>query len=247
MTKQKAIISLFDLSGYAVSPWLDNKVDKAFLFDMQHPQESIQEQIDKDQSVIRISGMADTWSDSIAFIKANYQVVFITSFPSCQLLAVSGNRWIKNRLATNPDYLEESMRLVYMARDYAEDQQIPYMIENPVSLISSQWRKPDYTFHPYEYGMYLTPEEAEHPLYPDYIQPYDAYTKLTCLWTGNGFVMPTPRPVDKTLVNGGDQYSLAYRKLGGKSLKTKNIRSATPRGFAKAAAIANGGVSWWKQ
>ena len=52
--------------------------------------------------------------------------------------------------------------------------------------------------------------------------------------------MTTPRPVDKSLVNGGDQYSLAYRKLGGKSLKTKNIRSATPRGFAKAVAIANG-------
>ena len=239
MTKQKAIISLFDLTGYAVSPWLDNKVDKAFLFDMQHPQESIQEQIDKDQSIIRISGMADTWSDSIAFIKANYQVVFISSFPSCQLLAVSGNRWKKDRIAKNFAYLDEPMRLVYMARDYAEGQ-IPYMIENPVSLISSQWRKPDYTFHPYEYGMYLTPEEAEHTLYPDYIPPLDSYSKLTCLWTGNGFVMPTPRPVDKSLVNGGDQYSLAYRKLGGKSLKTKNIRSATPRGFAKAVAIANG-------
>ena len=142
-------------------PWA---VGKAFLLDMQHPQESIQEQIDKDQSIIRISGMADTWSDSIEWIKANYQVVFISSFPSCQLLAVSGNRWKKDRLVSNPNYLEEAMSLVYMARDYAEDQQIPYMIENPMSLISSQWRKPDYTFHPYESGLSLTPVEAEHPL-----------------------------------------------------------------------------------
>jgi hypothetical protein len=33
--------------------------------------------------------------------------------------------------------------------------------------------------------------------------------------------------------------SLQHRKLGGKSLKTKNIRSATPRGFAKAVYLSN--------
>jgi len=36
-----------------------------------------------------------------------------------------------------------------------------------------------------------------------------------------------------------DGYSDQFKKLGGKSLKTKNIRSATPRGFAKAVMIAN--------
>jgi len=33
--------------------------------------------------------------------------------------------------------------------------------------------------------------------------------------------------------------STQWGKLGGKSVKTKNIRSATPRGFAKAVALAN--------
>lgn len=33
--------------------------------------------------------------------------------------------------------------------------------------------------------------------------------------------------------------STQYKKLGGKSLKTKNIRSATPRGFARAVYQAN--------
>jgi len=30
-----------------------------------------------------------------------------------------------------------------------------------------------------------------------------------------------------------------WKNCGGKSIKTKNIRSATPRGFAKAVFIAN--------
>ena len=36
-----------------------------------------------------------------------------------------------------------------------------------------------------------------------------------------------------------DDYSDQHKKLGGKSLKTKNIRSATPRGFALAVFKEN--------
>ena len=46
--------------------------------------------------------------------------------------------------------------------------------------------------------------------------------------------MPDKKPVE---VDAG--YSDQHKKLGGKSLKTKNIRSATPRGFAKAVFLAN--------
>ena len=57
----------------------------------------------------------------------------------------------------------------------------------------------------------------------------DAYPKKTCLWTGNGFTMPWTDPVQPE-----DGHSRQHLKLGGKSAKTKNIRSATPRGFARA-------------
>ena len=66
------------------------------------------------------------------------------------------------------------------------------------------------------------------------IAPFDAYTKKTCLWTGVGFVMPT-----KVAVEVGKGYSAQYKKLGGKSQRTKDIRSATPRGFAIAIHDAN--------
>jgi hypothetical protein len=113
------------------------------------------------------------------------------------------------------------------------------MIENPVSVISSQYRKPDYMFQPCDYGGYL-PEDDVSP-HPDIIPARDAYTKKTCLWAGNGFVMPEARPVDPVRYtdSNGLNYSGPAWKLGGRSLRTKNIRSATPRGFAKAVFAAN--------
>jgi hypothetical protein len=111
---------------------------------------------------------------------------------------------------------------------------VPYFIENPVSVLATKWRKPNYTFHPYLYGGYIPQEESEHPEWPQYIAPRDAYPKKTCLWTGNSFVMPDFKPVTVE-----DGYARQHLKLGGKSMKTKNIRSATPRGFARAVYEAN--------
>lgn len=78
------------------------------------------------------------------------------------------------------------------------------------------------------------PADDLHPVYPEYIKPRDAYPKKTCIWHGNNFIEPLKKPV---FVEPG--YSDQHQKLGGKSLKTKNIRSATPRVFAKAVAIYN--------
>jgi hypothetical protein len=128
------------------------------------------------------------------------------------------------------------MRLVYVARDIAEALGVPYAIENPVSVISTFWRKPDHIFHPFEYGGYL-PEDDIHPQYPEYIVARDAYPKKTCYWTGNGFVMPPKKPVP---VSPG--YSKQQLLLGGKSQRTKRIRSLSPRGIAAAIYEANHGT-----
>ena len=44
---------------------------------------------------------------------------------------------------------------------------------------------------------------------------------------------------NKVAVEVGKGYSAQYKKLGGKSQRTKDIRSATPRGFAIAIYEAN--------
>ena len=55
--------------------------------------------------------------------------------------------------------------------------------------------------------------------------------------TNDKFIMPEIKAVDcETFGN-----SRQHRKLGGKSAKTKNIRSATPRGFAQAVFECNRG------
>ena len=58
--------------------------------------------------------------------------------------------------------------------------------------------------------------------------------------------MPEPRAVDYENVvfnridpTKGHNYSPVHAKTGGKSLRTKNIRSATPRGFALAVYEEN--------
>lgn len=152
--------------------------------------------------------------------------VLMMAFPPCTDLAVSGARHFAGKAEANPNYREEAMHLVYVAKELGETLECPFFIENPVSVISSEWRKPDFYFHPYEYGGYL-PEDDKHPVWPDVIPPRDAYTKKTCLWAGNGFQIPPKRKVEVTSDH-------VHKKLGGKSLRTKNIRSATPRGFGRA-------------
>ena len=180
-----------------------------------------------------------TWGPDIAAIFEAFDVRMIYAFPPCTDLAVSGARFFATKAAANPSYRAEAMALVYLGRDIGERYGVTYIIENPISVISSLWRRPDYKFSPYHYGGYL-PEDDVSP-YPDIIPARDAYTKKTCLWTGNGFVMPAIRPVDpeKFKDKNGNNYAGPHWKLGGKSLRTKNIRSATPRGFARAVFLAN--------
>jgi hypothetical protein len=94
----------------------------------------------------------------------------------------------------------------------------PYCVENPVGVLSTHVRKPDYDFDPCDYGGYLDP-------------PGDAYTKRTHLWTGNGFIMPAPKPVTP------DLGSMMHRLPP--SDDRADLRSVTPMGFARAVFEAN--------
>ena len=240
MSKPKAVISLFDLTGEMCKPWADAGY-QCFIFDMQHTEESIQQATTGHLYIRKVGGDASTWAAPIRQIFAAYDVAMLFSFPACTDLAISGAGHFAAKAAGNPSYRAEAMALVYLGRDIGEQYGVPYMIENPVSVISTEWRKPDYMFQPCDYGGYL-PEVGDVSPYPDVIPARDAYTKKTCLWTGNGFRMPEARPVEpvKFQDKNGLNYSGPAFKLGGKSLRTKNIRSATPRGFAKAVFEANG-------
>ena len=233
----KKAIFLFDYTGIMAEPWADAGY-MCYCFDGQHPKGVSKSNHDNILNVgMWFSNEVTTdYScldvDKIKAITGD-DVCFVFGFPECTDLAVSGAAHFASKRDSNPFFQDEAMELVHLTRLLGQSIGCPWALENPVSVISSMWRKPDFKFHPYEYGGYL-PEDDCHPTYPEYIKPRDAYPKKTCIWSGNGFVMPKVKPV---YVEEG--YSDQHKKLGGKSLKTKNIRSATPRGFARAVFIAN--------
>ncbi len=234
----KKAVFLFDYTGIMAKPWADAGY-LCYCFDGQHPLGVTK---GGHENILNV-GM---WFDDSIKERGDFKgvrriidvtgedVSFVFGFPECTQLAVSGAAHFERKRRADPDFQLKAMELVYLVRDLGNALGCSWALENPVSVISSLWRKPDYMFHPHEYGGYL-PKDDTHPLYPDYIKPRDAYPKKTCIWSGNGFVMP-----DKWPVNVEAGYSDQHKKLGGKSLKTKNIRSATPRGFANAVFEFNG-------
>lgn len=159
--------------------------------------------------------------------------VITFGFPPCTDLAVSGARHYRAKFAANPRFQDEALELVMVVPALGEQCACPWMAENPVGTLNTLWREPDYIFDPSDYGGYL-PVDDVHPRWPEYIAPRDAYPKKTCIWASLDFVMPTKRPVKRR-----PGWSDQQNKLGGKSEKTKEIRSETPRGFALATFIAN--------
>jgi hypothetical protein len=232
----KVVISLYDYTGVALEPWAKRGY-KCYAYDIQHGLKA-PDNFDGGGSIYYVK--ADLHSImTMACVYENHKnsnVVFAMAFPVCTDLAVSGAAHFKLKAYIDPQFQIKAARHAKRCAVVFEEWAVPYFIENPVSRLATLWRAPDYRFHPFEYGGYIPTDEAEHPLYPSYIAPMDAYSKRTCLWTGGGFTMPVIDAVNCD--NFGN--STQHQKLGGKSMKTKNIRSATPRGFAEAIAVANG-------
>jgi hypothetical protein len=189
-------------------------------------------------NLIILGGNILAREDEITFMLEESQVDLLSAFPPCTDMAVSGAKHLAAKKLADPAVEDKALALVYCAKRIGDKLGCPYFIENPVSTLATLWRKPDYTFHPRDFGGYLSDGDL-HPTWSNYIPPRDAYDKLTCLWTGGGYTLPDKKVVPKFVE--GFQPQMA--SLGGKSLKTKNIRSATPRGFALANFLKYGVAS----
>lgn len=185
------VLSLFDLTGNMVKPWAEAGYDTLC--------------IDKQRDGVDIL----RWLPP----RRDYRIVF--AFPPCQDQAVSGARWFRDKGLAG---LGAAIELVERARDICEWSGAPWMIENPVSVMASYWRKPDATFHPHDYTAF----ELD-----------DNYTKKTCLWFGNGFMMPESATAEG-LPEPDNRIHFASP-----SQERANFRSATPMGFARAVFEAN--------
>lgn len=226
------VVCLFDESGLAGSPWARAGY-AVHCYDIIN---GFGIEATGDGLTIRHQWDAYDEAQNDAIIRRHQgRARFVMAFPPCTDLAVSGAAWFEKKRQADPDFQEKAIQLFRVAERISLALGVPYFMENPVSVASSLFRKPDHTFHPSDYGGYL-PEDDIHPTFPDYYPPRDAYPKKTCYWVGGGFVMPPIKPVERP-----EGYSTAHLKLGGKSEKTKKIRSTSPRGVAEAVFLSNKG------
>lgn len=216
---RNVVISLFDVTGNMALPWLQAGYE-AYIVDLQHPVAYETGGITTFHRLHKVhADLTQPWLCPVD----RERIAFVSAFPPCDHLAVSGARWFKGK---GLRHLARSIDMFATAAEFCEWAGAPYMIENPVSTISTYWRKPDHSFNPFDYTA---------------LEPADNYTKKTNLWTGRGFVMPGPCR-DLTLPPPDDRI---HKCPPGP--ERHNIRSATPMGFARAVKMVNTKEALWTQ
>lgn len=207
----KTVISLCDLTGNMTKDWSDNGYS-VLLVDPQHGTTTTT------NNVTKFAGTIEDAMTRISELIRDNKVAMVFGFPPCTDLSVSGARWFKNKHEGDNLFQAKAIMVAEQARTIGRLSGAPYMIENPVSVLASAFGKPDHTFHPHDYTQ---------------LEPEDNYTKKTCLWTGNGFRMPAPMR-NEFLPEPDNRIHFASP-----GPERANIRSATPRGFAKAVYLLN--------
>lgn len=136
----------------------------------------------------------------------------------CTVWANSGARWWINR--TPDEIFEHAAVLAHGLYLIAHMKPRVWCIENPIGRMTKILGPPVARFNPCDYG--------------------DPYTKMTYLW--GEFNMPQKNPVEPIRVCSQGSW---VQKLGGKSEKTKYLRSLTPSGFANAFYKVNYKKEGW--
>ena len=115
--------------------------------------------------IVHCSGGHPEWhlqQDVLPLLKEKWDMII--AFPPCTYLTVTGNRWFNidrygekaiQRHKDRKDAID-----FFMAFANADCEKIA--IENPVGIMSSEWRKPNQIINPWQFG--------------------DAFEKKTCLW-----------------------------------------------------------------
>ena len=126
----------------------------------------------------------------------------IISFPPCTHLAVSGARWFKEK---REDGRQQEAIDFFMLFTKIGCKKMA--IENPITIMSTYWRKPDQIIQPWQFG--------------------HGETKATCLWLKG---LPSLRPTN--IVDGRKQRI----HLMSPSINRGKERGRTYQGIAEAMA-----------
>ena len=172
--------------------------------------------------ILPCSGGHPEWhlqSDVTEILKEEWDMII--AFPPCTYLTVTGNRWFNikkygdkaiKRHADRKDAINFFMLFATSANKVA--------IENPIGVMSSEWRKPDQIVNPYEFG--------------------DPYEKKTCLWLKGLPKLKTTnivKPPEGTKFKSGRTMPSWYAEAWSLPKEERaKLRSKTFPGIAKAMA-----------
>lgn len=136
----------------------------------------------------------------------------------CTDFAISGARHFARKDADGTT--EQSKRLVYKTLEIIEYFNPAFwVVENPMSRIHKccpELGEVKYKFNPCDFAGYGNTDEE---------RDAQRYNKATWLW--GKFNRPAEKPMEPL-----QKECPMWKQYGGKSIKTKNARSATPLGFA---------------
>lgn len=146
----------------------------------------------------------------------------IIAFPPCTYLTVTGNRWFNveryGEKAIKRHKDRKNAIDFFMAFANSDCEKIA--IENPVGVMSSEWRKPDQIIHPYMFG--------------------DPARKATCLWLKGLEKLEPTNIVDPIIIrykNGkGTDNPWHMNTISLEPKERAKVRSKTFPGIAKAMA-----------
>lgn len=150
----------------------------------------------------------------------------IIAHPPCTYLTLAGNKWFKPEFADRfPDRQKQRKEAVEFFMEFANADCDRIAIENPVGIMSSQWRKPDQYIEPYMFG--------------------DPEKKKTGLWLkGLPLLKPTNivEPVIIHCKSGANEPRWHIETMHLPKEERSRVRSQTFLGIAEAMAEQWGGL-----
>jgi len=243
----KTLLSLFDYSGNWSRPFLESGEWEVIRWDIKIDKFLDIKNLDSCETCLEILGL---------------DIDGILAAPPCTDFAVSGAQYWKIKDANGNtekslELVRQVLRLVdlYRPTDPDYDGTFFWCMENPVGRIPKffpELGKP-LIIEPYEYAGWnelntkellrlkqiarkeykdITAEEAE------FVLKCEAYTKKTCLWGefNRELLIKFKKPIQPIKVC---KQGSPLQRLGGKNETTKEKRSFTPNGFARAFFEAN--------
>lgn len=194
------ILCLCDLTGVMARPWVEHGY-RAVLVDPQHGITH------EDGAMLKLACTIEEAFNQISVLLRSGRLAFVAGFPPCTDMAVSGAQWFARKYEADHLFQAKAVSVAEQCRVIGEMSGVPYMVENPVSVLSNVFGKPSHTFDPCDYTRFA---------------PEDNYTKKTCLWTG-GIPNASSQPGHESAGSRPESYLVHERQRPGQQSQQDTV------------------------